>query len=303
MSQQSEFHYSEQENRPEPPLDRDPQERQNWSDDQNQSPDYLTMQQMNGQKIYPPSPRRRRRWPWIVVIVIVILLLLSGTGYISNSILSKTSVLPTRTFTVTGTPTLVVGDAAGVVRIHQGSGDKVVVSAVAHGNWFSNLNADLVKEVQDTSADSITIAVADNGLSASHGSVNLDITLPATSNIQATVNAGNLDVNGISGQMNLHMNAGALHFENGIIQGQSSFKNNAGEITFDGAFAPNGKYDFENNVGAINLILPSDTAFTLTVSSNLGKVNNDFGANIVGTNPTSQLNIHNNLGAVNIRKK
>jgi hypothetical protein len=298
MSQQSEFEYSQQASREGQPINTDPRE-------QNQSypTDNVGAQPMGGQKIYPqgPRPHRRRRWLWLLLILIVILALLSGGGYFSNSVFSKSQTLAQQSFTVAGTPNLVINDAAGGVRIHQGSGSQIVIDATAHGGLFANLSNDTVEAKQ--SGNTVNILVGEAGDVLNHGTVDLDITLPANSNIQATVNAGGLDINGISGQMNLKVEAGALNFENGTLEGQSLLKNNAGAINFNGSITAGGNYDFENDAGAINLTLPSDVPFTLDASSQLGKVNNDFGSTTIGSNPTAQVHAHTDVGAVNIHER
>lgn len=297
MSQQSEFEYSQSANREGQPINTDPRE-QNHS---YQAED-VGAQPMGGQKIYPQGPRsrRRRRWLWALIIVIVILALLSGGGYFSNSAFSKSQALAPQSFNVTGTPNLVINDAIGSVKIHQGDSNHIVIDATAHGGLLSNLSNDTVDAKQ--SGDTVTILVGQSGSIIDHGSVDLDITLPASSNIQAIVHTGALDMNGISGQMNLDVETGALHFENGAIQGQSVIKDNTGEITFDGAIASGGDYTFENKAGAINITLPSTASFTLDASSNIGKINNDFGSNTVGSNPTSHIHVHTDIGAINIHQ-
>lgn len=301
MSQQSEFEQPEQMNREEMADDTDRREQSSALEAQSQPPEYVAAQPMGDQKIYPGRQRRNRRWLWALLIVIVILVLLIGGSFASNSLGSRSQSLARQTFSVSGTPNLVINDAAGVVKIHQGSGNNVVIDATARGGLLSNLGSATVGARQD--GNTINILVGQNGNIFNHGSVDLDITLPANSNIQATVNAGNLDVNGVSGQMNLDVSAGELDFENGTIAGQSTFADAAGAINFDGSIAPNGNYIFKNSAGAINLTLPSTVAFTIDASSRFGKITNDFGTNTVGSNPTSQVHVQTVVGAVNIHQK
>jgi len=237
------------------------------------------------------------------VIIIVILVLLGGAGYLSSSTFSKTTVLPQQSFTVSGVPTLVINGPVGNVKIHSGGSNSIVINATEHTGLFGNPNTNDVTVAPAPGSNTIVVLTGDGGSIVDRKNVDLDITLPATSNIRAVVPAGSLDINGISGQMNLKMDAGALHFENGTIEGQSIFKNDAGEITFAGSLAANGNYGFEDNAGAINLTLPSNSSFTLDASTDVGKVNNEFGSNTVGTNPTSQVHVHTDAGSVNIHEK
>lgn len=302
MSQQSEFEYAEQAGRAERSTSTDPREQASETEAQSRPSDYIAAQAMGDQKIYPQQrPRRRHRWLWAVIIVVIVLALLSGGGYFSNSAFSKTQALPQQTFSVSGTPNLVINDATGTVKIQRGDSNSVVIDATAHGSLFSNPGSDTVDVKQD--GNILKVLVGQDGSIFNHGSVDLDITLPQTSNLQVTVNAGSLDVNGVSGQMDLKVDAGALNFENGTISGQSVFKDDAGAINFNGSIAANGNYDFEDNAGAINLTLPSSVPFTLDASSDVGKVNNDFGSNTIGDNPTSTVHVHTDVGAVNIHQQ
>ncbi len=300
MSQQSEFEYAEQADRAEGSTSQDPREQVSETEPQSRSSSDIAAQAMGDQKIYPRQRRRQRRWLWIVIIVVIVLALLSG-GYFSNSAFSRSQRLPQQTFSVSGTPNLVINDATGTVKIQRGDSNSVVIDATAHGSLFSNLSTDTVDAKQD--GNIINVLVGQNGSIFNHGSVDLNITLPQNSNLQVTVNAGSLDVNGVSGQMDLKVDAGALNFENGTISGQSTFKDDAGAINFNGSIAANGNYDFEDNAGAINLTLPSSVPFTLDASSDVGKVNNDFGSNTIGDNPTSTVHVHTDVGAVNIHQQ
>lgn len=298
MSQQSEFEQREQINREIITDEPDWRERPEESSAREQPAHDIAAQPMGAQKIYPR--RQRRGWLWALLAVLVILALLIG-AFGSNSLVSKSQSLPQQTFSVSGTPSLVINDAAGAVKIHQGSGNSIIINATAHGGTFSNLSSDTVDAKQNGSI--ITVLVGQEGSIFNHGTVDLDITLPANSNIQATVHAGNLDVNGVSGQMDLKVDAGELDFENGTISGQSTFADAAGAINFDGSIAPNGNYSFKDTVGAINLTLPSTVSFTIDASSRLSNVTNDFGTDTVGSNPTSQVHIQAGVGAVTIHKK
>jgi hypothetical protein len=302
MSQQSDFQQPEQMNREERADNTDRREQSGMPDAQNRPPEYAAAPPLGQQKTYSVRRGRGRRWLWItILIVIVILVLVGGGGYVSNSVGSKSQALPQQTVSVAGTPNVVINNAAGVVKIHQGSGNSVGIEATAHGSLFTDLSSDRVDIKQN--GDTIDIQVEQPENFIYHGSVDLDITLPANSNIQATVNAGGLDINGVSGQMDLNVKAGALNFENGTIEGNSTFVDSAGAINFDGSIAPNGNYSFKDSAGAINLTLPSTVAFTIDASSTVGKVTNDFGTNTVGSNPTSHITVHTDVGAVNIHQK
>ncbi len=306
MSQQSEFEYSEQARREGQAINADPREQSGWSETQNQpyQADYVAARPMGGQKIYPPQrPRRRRRWLWALVIIVVIVALLGGFSGLSNTVFSRTTILPQRTFSVSAEPQLVIKDSAGTVTIHTGSSNRVQVSATEHTGLFSNSN-DVQYTVQQT-GNTIEVDVDQSGASFLSGSVDLSITLPSVSDIQATINAGSMDIDGVSGLINVQDNAGSINFEDGTIKDGSSFQDNAGSITFDGSLASSGgTYEFNTNAGSIDITLPADSSFTLDATTDAGSVSNDFGSNTVGSNPTNtQLHAHTDAGSVSVHRK
>ena len=298
MSQQQ-FEFQQTEQTGQEGLNR--QHEQN--EEQNRPSDYVAAAPLGGQKIYPQSPRRRRRGLGALLVILIILALLAGSGYISNAAMSKSANLPERSLHVNGTPTIVINDATGSVKIHSGSSDSVVLNATAHGGLLSNLSGDQVKMTENADDSVVTIAVSEDGSIFNHGNVDLNITLPQNSSVQAQVNAGTLDINGVSGKMDLKVNAGTVSFENGTLAGGSVFDNNAGTINFRGLLAPGGNYLFENGAGGINLYLQESPSFTLDASAKLGHVNNKFGTNTVGSGPyDTHISARTNAGNVNVQQ-
>src|SRR5690242_4465487 len=112
MGQRSEFEYTEQTSRAEAQANVDSREQFGDARARSQSSDYIAAQPMGDQKIYPQRRRKRRRWLWfIALILIIILALVMGSNYFPNSVFGKTQSLPQQTFSVSGTPNLVINDA------------------------------------------------------------------------------------------------------------------------------------------------------------------------------------------------
>jgi hypothetical protein len=254
---------------------------------------------LGAQKIYPQGPHRRLRGLWIFLGIILLLVLLIGGGAIFNQAYKKSQALAEQSLRLAGTgaPTIVINDAAGSVKVHKGSGNEIVLDATAHGSLFSSLSGDQAKMTRNADG-TITISV----IVVNQDSVDLDITLPQNSNIQANINTGRLDIDGVSGLMNLKMDTGDLNYENGTLANGSTFHDNTGTITFKGNVAAQGSYDFQDNTGAINLSLPSNASFTLDASTNIGNVRNQFGADTVGPHATNvTIHAHTNTGIVTIQ--
>lgn len=284
---------------------------------------YQTIGGQSNQKIYP-TMRRRRRWPVIVLIVVLVLGLLGAASYLSSSVFGKTTNLPQRSFQVTGTPTLVIKNDTGKVHIQRGSDSTVSVKASEYTGFFDNPDNIQVTTTQNGNEIDVIVTEKDSfHIGISYEKVDLDIVLPASSNIQANLDTGNIEISDVSGQMNLetdtgsidikradisgnssfNVDTGSIDFENGSISGQTHFSTDTGKITFDGSLAPNGNYTFEADMGSIDLTLPADSSFSLDARTDTGKVNNDFASSSVGSNPTSKLQIITDTGSISLRKK
>lgn len=304
MSQQSEFEYAGQANRQSQAINTDPREQVDRAEGRPYQSDYVGAQPMGGQKIYPAQrPRRRRRWLWALVVIVVILALLGGFGALGSTVFSTTTAFPQNTFQVSTEPHVVIKDPAGSVTIHTGSNNVVQVSGTEQTGLFSK--PDAIGYTARQIGNTIEVDVNDSGISFVDGRVNVNITLPSLSDIQATVNAGSMNIDGVSGLMNIQANAGSIDFRDGTLKGGSSFQANAGSIRFDGSLDPNGgSYGFKANAGSIDITLPADSSFTLDATTNAGSVHNDFGSDTVGSNPAgNQLLVHTDAGSVSIHEK
>lgn len=264
--------------------------------------------QRDGGKIYPTSRPRRRgrfRWLWIIVAFLLICFILGLLGGFTDGY-RRSAALTTHTFAIQNEPKLVVTNAAGTVTIHTGgSGNNIVVAGTKHAGFFGNLN-DVQVNLTRNGNNELDVTVQDNqGLSSflNADSVDLNITVPSLADIQDTSDAGTMNIDGVTGQMNLRANAGTINVQDATLKGPSTFAANAGSINYSGSLATDGTYNFQANAGSINLTLPSNSAFNLDASVNVGSVNNDFGSNTVGNSPFAQIIAHADAGSVNIHKR
>jgi hypothetical protein len=309
MSQQQFFNAPENSPGSQPFVNPDPREQRSQQEGREQgyqASNYGASQQY-GEKVYPTSSPRRRgrlRWLWITLLIILILGVLSSGTYGVNQSFGKSTALPTRSFAVQDVPKLVVTDSLGTVNIHTGKGGSIVVKGTKHAGFFGNLDNVQVKETP-VGSNELDVTVQLNGRGQAffgQGGVDLDITVPTQTNIQDTTNAGSLNIDGVSGQMNLQANAGSINVKNATLKGASTFEANAGSINYSGSLTPDGTYNFQADAGSVNLTLPSDSAFTLNASVSAGSVNNAFGGTIVGNPPFAEIVAHADAGSVNIHK-
>jgi hypothetical protein len=323
MDQQSEFEDQEHSTQSTQQQNLDPREQSHYQEPKQQNGTYqayqagyaAAMQQhmegIQGQKIYSQVRQRRRRRPLLIVAAIIFILLLMYCGF--SSLMShfvmpnfQTVPLQARTFDVRAMPKIILTTSASTVIFQMGSGNTVnvtgSVTGTPTGNDNGNGSSNLIRvdAQQDSNANAITINEQASVSSMVDQNMTLDITLPANSNIDATLSSGDISINGISGTMNVKANYGDITFQNGTLAGTSSFYKNSGTITFHGLLAANGDYTFENDGGPIDLTLPANSAFLLDTKNN---VNNDFNSPRVGTNPTSHLHLKDSTSDINIHKQ
>jgi DUF4097 and DUF4098 domain-containing protein YvlB len=247
----------------------------------------------------------------VVLGAVILVLTLVGLGYYhlnlsnyvhwGNTPVSKTINLPRQTLQVIAVPQLVVKNFAGILIIHTGDSNIVRISAAEQISGSSS--PDDIQYTVTQNRNTVEVEAQKNGtFSTGNLSVDLDITLPSQSIIQATLGAGNISIDGISGLISVQTGSGNVDFKNGTVQKNTSFQANAGSITFSGKLAPNGNYEFKGNTGSIDITLPANSAFILDASTQVGNVSNAFRSILVGHNPTSQLHVHVDVGSISIHQ-
>jgi hypothetical protein len=106
---------------------------------------------------------------------------------------------------------------------------------------------------------------------------------------------GDVEANDISGSISLAQLSGTVKAE--TISGNVDIKNlsglksasvsvHSGEITFDGALHPGGRYTFETHSGPITVTLPKDAAFDFECETFSGGIQSDFKASVEMTSKT-----------------
>jgi len=198
-------------------------------------------------------------------------------------------------YTVSGPPTLVINDASGKIRIVAGSSySDVTIQAIKQSNFFGN-----PKDIQVTPSqegNTITANVQDSG----PGSVNFEVTVPQGTNVQLKTDSGDVDIEGVTGQMTLATNSGDIQTANDTLNGASSLStnsgdvnvrqttlnnqvtinSNSGDINFDGTIGTSGTYQFQTDIGSVNLTVAPTSAFHIDASTNSGSIGDFPGLNV-----------------------
>jgi hypothetical protein len=236
----------------------------------------------------------------------------------------RTIAMPAQTFTLYEQPRLIISNPAGSIRIHRGEDNRVEVRATKYVNgWWGSTNEGRVDFMQNGGV--INVTTRSGYMWSPLGglrNVTLDITAPEVSDIQIEGHAGEIHIEGISGQVMVATNAGTIDVQQATLgeqsilktnagtitvqqvtlKGAARFDTNAGTITFNGTLAPQGNYRFTTNLGTIDVALSGNPSFVLEATTDLGTVDNAFGSTVVGPAPHARLDLHTNLGTINVRR-
>jgi hypothetical protein len=278
--------------------------------------------QAEGEKIQPRQQNRGRKRGGIkplVIALLIIALVVGWGGMSSGRFVEGGRSMPAQVFTVNDAPTLVLNNGSGEVHVHVGNVRNIVVSASTHGfGMMQDNDGQMVRTEQDGN----TITVSPAGRSGMFGRpVDLDITVPSATNLELRTSSGDINVEGVQGQMtlasdsgeikgdnltgafNISTNSGDVKLEDSTLRGENNFRSDSGKIEFQGSLDPQGSYQFQTNSGDVELKLPAASSFHLTHTSNNGEFENEFpqAENKDALGP--QLNIVTNSGDISIKSQ
>ncbi|GHO93835.1 hypothetical protein KSF_038830 [Reticulibacter mediterranei] len=282
--------------------------------------------------------RRERQRIGIGPVWVVLTILIIGIVFWGLVAFRQTAALPIHTFKVAGRARLVVSNTAGVIHIHQGKSDSIVVRGTKYTRGIGG-SLDDVQVSYQQQGDTVSVTSDETwSLMNMHG-VQLDITVPATTDLKIDNASGNVDIeriNGtieaqtesgsveadhLSGTLNLSSDSGGIHLNDasgvmmlstvsgGIeanhiqLQGQSRLTTTSGGIKFQGTLDPYGNYHMEAVSGGIDLTLPSNAAFKLDASTTSGGIHNAFGTTTTGSAPQPALTLHTTSGGIDINEQ
>jgi hypothetical protein len=284
---------------------------------------------------------RRRKPPFRGILIGLVLLLIVGIGagvIVYNTIQikvqpafnpgnaqgdtnqAKTNKAGQTIIPVTTHPTLVIYNNLGSINVHAGQiSNQMLLKVTGIGTSSGNNN------VSYTQTSDKSTVIMDN----SFGNVNLDLTVPATTDLKLTTNQNNIEVTGVSGQMVLTANNGSITVNSSTINGPSllngntgdivanddtlsgqiTVSNNQGGITLHGSLNAQGAYQIKGNGGLLDVTITSTSSFHVDATNNNGKVTSDFpGVHVqnseihadVGKSPRAMLTLYNNGGSINL---
>jgi hypothetical protein len=187
------------------------------------------------------------------------------------------STSETRTFTVAGSPTLIVRNPAGRLYITAGVDGQITaqITKKSHGSFLglgSERDLDRVQVHSNQDADTLRVEV-DYPDGAIRGvTVDLELTVPAHATLDLHLAAGELRIQGISGRMRATTAAGNLETHGVTFNDGSAVEVNAGKAFIEGSLEPGASLDITVNTGKCDVHLPASTATTLDASVDVGAI-------------------------------
>ncbi len=266
---------------------------------------------------FPSAPARSRRVIFVPLLILLLLVACSG-GF---------AFFAYKTFTGHG-----LGSTSGSSG-DQGNGTNggpLTVNTGAHPTIVIDRNAGALHIIGVQGATKITIQAKGTSYSdepitykkSSDGqsftfdldnveAQEVDLNVPATSDLNITTNGDDITVENVTGQVMLDSNAGAIKATQMSLTGISTLKTNGSDITFSGSLATDGTYTFDTNAGNVSVTLPASASFHVDMSTNGGTLHSDFsqvtlsdseGHGDVGQAPFAKVTMSSNGGNVTLLK-
>ncbi|HET8853135.1 MAG TPA: DUF4097 family beta strand repeat-containing protein [Ktedonobacteraceae bacterium] len=260
--------------------------------------------------------RRGSPWLWLIIVLIAFALM----GRIASPFFGprphpqSEQYLKPASFSVGIHPTIVINDNFGTIQVQAGATNTVTFNPTQEDDSFGNtpqINYD-----PSPDGNTITVTVEDNGFGSSgQEGVNLDVTVPATADLQIKAGPGDIDVSGVSGQMLLETGSGSIDASHDTLSGQSTLNTGNGEITLNSSLDPHGSYRLQTGSGDIEITLPGNTSVHVKATTGSGDITSNFAeVNLqppdaheahgdIGNPPRAELILQTGSGSISLNKQ
>ncbi len=238
----------------------------------------------------PRHPRRRGpRWfVWLIGCVLGVLLLallacalvgglVVGIALkLANEVTATTTA--TQSFAVNALPSLTIHNASGRLDVQPGPAGVITaqITKSARDTSQSAAHAALDGITVDTTQMGDQIAISTDfpagSVFASSSSVNLLLTVPPNATIAANITAGDIQISGIGGLLEISGGAGDITLQDVALADGSHIHMTTGSVTMQGAVMANASVDISVSTGDVDLHLPADTAAQLDAHTSLGAI-------------------------------
>jgi hypothetical protein len=185
-------------------------------------------------------------------------------------------------FAVGETPTLVVKNPAGSVTVTAGPASHLAVRATKtlRGVFMGGNGLDALERVHITAEqheDTVRVTVHQPASIASAHivTVELAVQVPAHCALRLKVDAGNVEINGVTSEIAGTVEAGNLTARRVTFLNHSEARVDAGNVTIEGALGEAASLDVKVDAGTARLTLPQQTAAMLDAKVDAGSITVD----------------------------
>jgi DUF4097 and DUF4098 domain-containing protein YvlB len=245
------------------------------------------------------DPREQKNRGWIVIVALAVLL---GCGLLTvgSALLGWLSMRPgservevqassqrvERTFEVGSDPELVVNNSAGNVYVTAGETGAIEIVATKKNGTVAQL--DSIEVILTQNGDRISVETR-RPFGLNRGSVEYQITVPASTQVRVRASAGSITVRGTTALVDVESSAGSVTVSDttGAIVARASagsidvrdavgsvdLRASAGSINYAGA--PTGECRLDSSAGSIKIALPERANVTLDMTTSAGRITLD----------------------------
>src|SRR5437773_2389668 len=216
---------------------------------------------------------------WVVVIALII----AGLAALATNWRVVTIPMPTRTFQIMEHARLVINNGAGTVSIRRGEEGMVSVTATKRASGIG-IDAERMQINYNQYGDTLDISsrMAWSILQFGLRTVDFEISVPSSCDVQLQNNSGRVALQGTSGVIRVRTGGGSVHAHD--LQGQIAMKTGGGRIEADNLQGlidlrtGGGRIEAENLQGQINLhtggspVILENTRGQLTAETGGGRI-------------------------------
>ena len=231
--------------------------------------------------------------------MLILLALLSGisSGFRYLGIGTTVHTNAAQSFTVNQQAVVSVQNNVGNITIHRGSGNQVSVTATVRDDFLGH---DPKVSYKNPDSNTVDIAVEDNGSGPNFlnlSSVNLDITVPDNMALDLHTSVGNIDIQGIRGQVTARSSAGNVTITNANLSGSGELQSSAGNVNFNGGFADNANYRLHTSAGNVSVNFAPNANVHIDARTSAGNINSDLPQVPVNDKGPVSKEAHGDLGS------
>lgn len=273
------------------------------------------------------TPVEKRRRAWLVAVVLLCCVLLGGmlVGVGVTSSFTHTAPLAERSFAILpGQPaTLAVRLDAGSIHIQRSNDASIHLAGTRYYSLLGRPENVQVQTLQTGSTLHVEQAAQEGVLHLGWTGLDLNISVPATTNLKLSVGSGAVTIEGMNGLVNVNASVGVITLDNSsladgssissdtgtviarnvTLHGHASLSSGVSTVAFSGKLDANGTYAFHSNGGAVSVALPDNASFIVDrLSTTNASISNEFRSIRVGQGPYAHIALVSQNGPLLLRK-